>query len=145
MTTAPEEEAGIVVGIDQDSRTVRVRLRLLTDEALVLLGRGGARPDPWYAEFAHVLASRARISWRDDGREEDVPHQDHEEPSFAIGDRVVFRDSDPVSRREWTFAEFDRPPGWPAWSTPLETCTIRRGSTVKRGVSIDRLELVPSE
>jgi hypothetical protein len=102
-------------------------------------------PDPWFTEFAH-----ARTSWRDDGRREDVPRKDHEGPSFGIGSRVVFSGSDPGTRREWTVEDFDRPlppPGvYTAWrlggdTTP--TCTIRRGSAVKTGVSITRLELAP--
>lgn len=52
-------------------------------------------------------------------------------PVLAEGDAVVFRDSTPP-RREWVITEFDG-------SDRKPTAMIRRGSTVKHGVSLSRL------
>jgi hypothetical protein len=135
----------MTAGMDQDGEPVR--LHLFIDEAMLLLrasrsSRMALHPDPWHAEFAHPGKT---IAPEDDDRREEVPSQEPEVPSFNIGDQVVFRDSDPGTRREWTVAEFDTLPGmYTIPGTPLETCTVRRGSTVKRGVSFSRLELAIS-
>jgi hypothetical protein len=134
----PSDDRGIFVGLD--GAGAPVHMRLFIDEAPLLLGYGKnmiSRPDPWRTEFAHPGKT---VSRRDETPEEEMPHGDREEPLFGIGDLVVFRDSDPATRREWKVTEFDQQHGQFLYGTPPVTCTVSRGSTVKRGVSVSRLE-----